>query len=301
MAFRTVEITNQSELHIKDSQLSISQENRTILVPLEDINHIICHGPDIRLSTMALSRLVSSGIILITLDEKYLPTAMVFPFEGNTRCSLVLKKQIEFSKNNYKKLWYQIIKTKIINQQRVLAILNKKGYEEIEKYISILNLENIDKLEALTANIYFQHYFPGLNRRETLPINSKLNYGYSILRTAIAKFIVVAGFNASLGIHHNNQYNTFNLVDDLIEPFRPILDLIAIDTEGDSIKLNKQQRSNLSRVLFSKCLINDYKSSVLFAIEQMVESLKRIIVEDSDEELKIPYVLPVETAGGITE
>ena len=91
------------------------------------------------------------------------------------------------------------------------------------------------------------------------------------------------------------------MIDDLIEPFRPIVDLIALEIPGDNIKLDKQQRTDLSKVLFSKCIVNKNKSSVLNAIELMVESYKRIIVEASNEDITLPAVLPIELAGGITE
>ena len=301
MAFRTLEITKSSEIHIKDSQLMITQEDKTLFIPIEDLHHIICHGPDIRLSTMALSRLAMNKVVLTTLDEKYLPTAIVFPYGGSARHSLVLNQQIIYSKERYQNIWFQIIKSKISNQQRVLAILNRNGFDEIEKYANNLNLANIDNTEALVANVYFHNYFIGLNRRENHPINSRLNYGYSILRSAIAKSVFIAGFYPALGIHHNNQYNAFNLIDDLIEPFRPIVDLIALEIPGENIKLDKQQRTDLSKVLFSKCIVNKNKSSVLNAIELMVESYKRIIVEASNEEITLPAVLPAEFVGGITE
>ena len=95
MAFRTIEISNPAEIHIKDNQLQVEQETGVVYIPVEDIAHIFCIGSNIRLSTMALSRLSQNGIILTTLDNKYLPTAVVTPYVGNSRHSQVVHIQAE--------------------------------------------------------------------------------------------------------------------------------------------------------------------------------------------------------------
>ena len=301
MAFRTLEITKPSKIHVKESQLLITQEENTFTIPLEDLNHIICMGPNIRLSTMAISKITSFKIILIILDEKYMPSVSIMPFEGHTRQALMLKKQITISEEKKQDLWYQIIKMKITNQQRVLAMLDRDGITEIDNLIQKLNINNIDETEALAARIYFYNIYPDFNRRVEHPLNSKLNYGYATIRSAIIKSLAASGFNTALGLHHDSQLNSFNLADDLIEPYRAIVDYLALQNVNNSIRLNKTERKEMASVLFNACLVNNTKYSVLKAIDMMTESLKRIIVNNSNERLLLPQVYPSEFMSGIIE
>ena len=114
MSFRTLEITNPTEIHIKNNQLELTQENRQIYIPIEDLSMITTIGSNIRLSTMDLSILANNHVSLTTIDNKYSPTALVLPFEGNFRQSQLIHQQVQFSKEEYNKLWFQIIKQKII-------------------------------------------------------------------------------------------------------------------------------------------------------------------------------------------
>ena len=104
----------------------------------------------------------------------------------------------------YRDLWIQIISRKISNQARALSIMG------------LDNAENVDAMEALAAKEYFEYYHEGLNRRVEDPVNSRLNYGYVVVRSSIARSLVAVGFHPTFGIHHDSQLNAFNLADDLI-------------------------------------------------------------------------------------
>ena len=153
---------------------------------------------------------------------------------------------------------------------------------------------NADYNEALSAKEYFSHYHDGLNRRVDDPINSRLNYGYAVVRGYIARTLVATGFHPTFGLHHDSQLNSFNLADDLIEPFRAIVDLIANDIIGSNTILSKTERREITSVLHNACIIDNTKVNVMSAINIMIESLKRIILSETHEELKLPLILPIE-------
>ena len=132
------------------------------------------------------------------------------------------------------------------------------------EYSKNINYQNVDAKEALAAKEYFEYYHPNLNRRTDDPINSALNYGYAVVRSAIARATIASGFLVSWGIHHDNQFNSMNLVDDLIEPFRPMVDIIAIKVAGSNVELTKPQRYKLAHILHNACIINNQKSVVSF-------------------------------------
>ena len=301
MAFRTIEISRPAELHIKNKQLQIEREQEIVTVPVEDISQIFCIGPDIRISTMALSILSQNKVVLTTLDEKYLPTAVVIPFEGNARQSQIMHMQITYDVQKRNELWKQIIYKKISNQSRALSILGLEGAEKVMEYAMNISDENIDMNEALAAKDYFSNFHPGLNRRVDDPINSRLNYGYSVVRSAIVRSLVSTGFHPTFGIHHDNQLNAFNLADDLIEPWRPMVDLVAHKNVGSNVILNKSERYELAHVLHNACMIGEKKLTILSAIDIMCESLKRCYLYEDVDLLELPMVIGVEKMELINE
>ena len=164
-----------------------------------------------------------------------------------------------------------------------------------------LTIENIDYHEAQAAKNYFSYYYPGLNSSSELPINSRLNYGYAIVRSAIIRPLVSYGFHPTFGIHHDHQLNAFNLADDFIEPIRPIVDQVVLANIGDNIKLNKQERKNICQVLYHACMMDGQKITVIHAIDLMCESLKQCYYEDSIELLVLSKIIPLELMELITE
>lgn len=301
MGFRTMEISQSAELHIKNGQLEISSQDGVVLVPIEDLNQIMVHGANIRLSTMDLSILAQNKVAIMTLDEKYLPTAIVLPFEGHSRQSRMMHMQVNTDMEKYRTLWTEIIRQKICNQSRALSIMGLQGAEEVAKYAETVTNNNVDVLEALAAKEYFHFYHEGLNRRTDDPINSRLNYGYAVVRSYIARSLVSVGFHPTFGIHHNSQLNAFNLADDLIEPYRAIVDLAAHANISSNVNLSKSERREMAMVLHNACMIDGIKVNVMSAVDLMVENLKRIILEKSMEQLKLPIILPIERLEGITE
>ena len=304
MGFRTLEISQASEIHIKNGQLEVTSKEGTVLIPVDDLNQITVHGANIRLSTMDLSILVQNKVALMTLDQKYLPTAIVLPFEGHTRQSKLMHAQVHIDSEKKLELWMDIIRRKIRNQAGALSILGLPGYGEIDAYADRITKGTVDQMEALAARDYFGFYHGGLKRRTEDPVNSRLNYGYAVVRSSIARSLTCTGFHPTFGIHHDSQLNAFNLADDLIEPFRPMVDLIAHeDRENDTtdIRLSRAERKAIAHILHNACLMDEMKMNVMTAIERMCESLKRIILEKSGESLKLPDILPVESMEGITE
>lgn len=301
MGFRTLEIGRAADIHIKEGQLEITSEEGTAAIPIEDINMIMAHGANIRLSTMDLSILSRNKVALVTLDDKYLPTAIVLPCEGHSRQSKLMHAQVSTSDDMYLQLWLQIIRQKISNQSRALSIMGLEGAEDIIKYLNDIECENVDACEALAAKEYFSYYHPGLNRRAEDPVNSRLNYGYAVVRSYIARSLVAIGFHPTFGIHHDSQLNAFNLADDLIEPYRAMVDLVANENIGSNLRLSKKERYAMAHVLHNACVVEGTRMNVMLAIDTMVESLKRIILDHSNEALQLPTILPVEAMEAITE
>ena len=282
MPFRTLEITKPSEIHIELKQLKVIQEEEVFFIPLEDLYAIICLGPNIRLSSMDLCYFAQYKISFITLDKKYLPCSISLPFASNVRQSMIMSKQIKMEEDRKNRLWSMIVKQKILNQARVLALLGKDGFEVVSNAVNEIEIGDSTNREGFAAKIYFSKLYPGLNRRYEHPMNSVLNYGYSIIRGHIARQAAASGLFLSMGFHHHNEYNTFNLIDDLIEPFRPMMDLLALEVVGQTSRLNKEQRHIIGQIIFAPCKFEKKEVMLIQAIEYLVEELKKYILEERD-------------------
>ena len=297
---RILEITKRTEIHICDGQLQLEQDENKVVIPIEDLSIIISQGSDIRLSTTDISILAEHNVLLLTIGKNYLPSSMTLTFNNNSRQSITMERQLLMPKRKINYLWNQIIQAKIRNQASVLAILGKAGSDEVNDYASKVIKGDKNNVEAIAANKYFKSYYPGLNRRCECPINSCLNYGYSIIRSSIARSLVSHGFLLSKGIYHHNSLNAFNLVDDMIEPFRAFVDLVAINVVSSNVTLTKEQRRKLMEILYMECRIDNQITTVQIAIDIYISSFKSYVFEES-EEILCPEVLPIKVRNVIEE
>lgn len=325
MGFRTVEITGPAELHVRSGSLLIEKELKEerrisntdvskakkrsrkepeidkIMIPLEDINSIVCMGAGIRISTMAMAQICANKISMTMLDENYRPAGILTAYEANSKQSLIMRRQVYMEKDRAERLWMKMIRAKIENQARALEILKLPNADRVKKYAALISYQtNVDTIEAGAAKEYFSVYCPEINRREENAMNSRLNYGYSIIRNSIIRAAVAAGLLPSFGIHHQNLFNAYNLADDLIEPFRPCLDLIAYNIKEDNVRLSRTARKQLASVLMHAVCVGKERVSILQAIDMLVSQYRSYIMEEC-EEVDLPQILPLEMIKQIKE
>lgn len=234
-------------------------------------------------------------------------------YEANARQSLTMRQQVYLQKERADRLWMQIVKRKIENQAKALDCLQLSGVQKVRTFLRMLEEKEgtnaiaeddfsffIDPLEAGAAKAYFEFLSPEMKRGEETPFNSRLNYGYSIIRNSLIRAVIAAGLIPAFGIHHQNLYNAFNLADDLIEPFRPCVDLVAFSMEETHTKLSREERRQLAGVLSMAVLINDKKMTVLQAIENIVNDYRKYILEETDA-ICLPLLIPFEVMTLIKE
>lgn len=225
MSFRNIKIEGNARLHIKNCQLMIDNGTE-VSIPLEDINCILIENPSVTLSSYFLQKAADCGIALYVCDEKHLPNAVVLPLVRHSRHFKILKYQMEAGRPLQKRLWQQVVAQKIRNQALCLQLLGKEGDRELFQMSREVQSGDRTHVEAKAAAFYFRAlYGPGFSRGDDCIINSALNYGYSIIRGMIARSIVCYGLEPSIGMFHHSELNNFNLADDMIEPFRPLVDL----------------------------------------------------------------------------
>lgn len=225
MGFRNIKIDSHVKLQIKNQQLLIDA-GEEIQIPLEDINCILIENQTVTLSAYLLQKLADMGIALYVCDEKHLPNAVLLPMVRHSRHFKILKYQMEAAKPLQKRLWQQIVIQKIKNQALCLELLGREGEKELFAMCREVQSGDRTHVEAKAAAFYFKSmYGIGFSRGNEHIINSALNYGYAIVRGLIARSIVCYGLEPSIGVFHCSELNSYNLADDLIEPFRPLVDL----------------------------------------------------------------------------
>lgn len=199
-------------------------EDETRRIPLDDIGVLILSG-GCGLSTNLINRLVDAGVSIVLCGQNYHPHAMIQPVVGNQAQAGRIRQQMNASLPLQKRLWQTLIQVKIRHQGEVLERWTGRdeGLKELSKRVGSGDPDN---KEGQAARRLWPALFGSDFRRDpALPgINAFLNYGYAIIRAQIARSVAACGLYPGLGVKHQNDFNPFCLVDDLIEPFRPLVD-----------------------------------------------------------------------------
>lgn len=236
MAWRSVVISQPATLSLEHSSLVVTQNGQVALVPLEDISVIVIDQPGVKITSSLLAACAESKIATIFVGRNHMPIGILLPYLPHSRSFKILQIQMEMSQPRKKRIWQEIIKRKICNQSQVLGIVGRSIEKDKLKMLSekVLSGDSNNR-ESVASQIYFPALFGrGFSRNKDIFFNGALNYGYSIVRSAIARSLVAHGFITSLGINHRSELNQFNLADDLFEPFRPYLDLYIFERFSSS-------------------------------------------------------------------
>lgn len=295
MSWRSVMITQPTKLSVKNRQLKIIQDEEWN-IPLEDISTIVLETPQINISAKVMSMIADNKIVLYSCDDKHLPNGIFIPFASHSRSLKVIKNQLGITEAFKKRCWQKIIVQKILNQAEVLRLNDKlENYRYLENLSQKVNSGDTENKEAIAAKEYFNSLFGnGFNRDYDDIFNASLNYGYSIIRGAIARTIVSYGYIPSVGIHHRSELNSYNLVDDFIEPFRPIVDLWVKNNVVEELEFDKYVRAELVNLLNVDVKIQGKIQSVNNAINVMISSYTTAINQKDYTKLELPEILPIQ-------
>lgn len=287
MAWRSVVISKPARLSLKQGALLVEQTQGTASVPLEDIASLVLDNPQITLTTPLLSACAEQQVLVITVNDSHTPNGVFLAHTPHSRAVKVMRQQLAMSQPHKKRLWQLIVQQKIRNQAQLLA-----QYEQSDAAERLLALAertksgDSDNCEAIAAQAYFPVLFGKAFTRDTSVFaNRALNYGYAIIRAAIARSLVSYGFLPAFGLHHRSELNAFNLADDLIEPYRIFMDAKVkklTEQYDESHTLNTELKASLVNVLHQDAMRLDDnhemgKSTLLALIDASVISLGQSI------------------------
>lgn len=262
MLKRTLVFTNPYHLSLKNCQMVIKTKGVTgsyKSVPVEDIGFVILENQEISITMPLLNALVDNNAAVIVCSEKFMPNAMLLNLDSNTTQGEIFRAQLSATEPLKKNIWKQIVEAKIKNQAALLRKLNKDG-DSLKPYYQNVKSGDSDNREGVAAKLYWTELFhTGFMRHRTGPFpNEMLNYGYTVLRAAVARSLMGSGLLPAIGIFHKNRYNAFPLADDVMEPYRPYVDEIVFNlyANGENT-LNKYSKSTILKLLYADTIFEN--------------------------------------------
>jgi len=281
MIKRTLFFGNPAYLSTKNEQLVVAfpkGEQPERIVPLEDVGMVVLEHQQITVTNGLLSKLTDLKVAVVSCNAQHMPEGILLPMHGHTEHTERIRFQLEASLPLKKNLWQQTVTAKINNQA---GLLKEKGVaiQKLRHLAKNVNSGDTGNHEAQAAAYYWQHLFhiPDFNRTQVgIPPNNLLNYGYAILRAVIARALVSSGMLPQLGIWHRNKYNAFCLADDIMEPYRPFVDMVVchiVETEDDYSELTVDLKKELLSIPALDVQIDGQKSPLMLAASRTTSSL----------------------------
>lgn len=269
--------TDNKELTAYRGFLRIKEHNEVLKdIPFDTIHAIFITARGVVYTNNLLQALCENGIPLIILGKNFIPSGILTSFVGQQKQTEVQQIQIESSKPLQKQLWTEIVKEKIRNQSRVLDLFGKEN--KIKNLWNDVLSGDTSNVEGQAARYYFHALFEDGFVRNTDKggINSFLNYGYAIIRACVARFVVAAGLNPSFGIQHHNKLNPFCLVDDLMEPYRPLVD-VKVYKMFDGKDNEKQELTPEFKREFAELLHKEFKNGNGDGVSELITIIQNDI------------------------
>ena len=280
MIKRIIDISEAAYVRLKHQQLVIEKQSEIVgQVPIEDLGVLILQHPAIVLTQQLIVACQKNKVVIVFCDEKHLPYSLILPIgEGHTLHNKILKQQMAISEPTRKRLWQKIVQHKIKEQEQTLVMLNKESTR-----LSFLSTQvktgDSGNCEAIAAQAYWKLLFGKAFKRDTDldGVNSLLNYGYAIIRAAVARSVCGAGLHPTIGLFHTNQYNALCLADDLMEPFRPWVDYVVYQmaSTNSEVTINQQSKQALLGLMSEAVLYKKKTMPFMVALHYLMADLKR--------------------------
>ncbi|WP_293871859.1 type II CRISPR-associated endonuclease Cas1 [Flavobacterium sp.] len=292
MIKRTLLVENKTTITTKNLQLVLKSEIRESTVPIEDIGFLVIDNSETFLSIPAMNLLIENNTSVIICGNNHLPNGMFLNLKSHHIQQEIFKNQIDASVPLKKQLWQQTIVEKITNQGILLEMIT--GDKNSLPFLASKVLSgDSSNMEGVAASQYWKSFFDSNDSEQAKQIkfkrerfgdypNNFLNYGYAILRAATARALSGSGLLNTLGIHHKSKYNAFALADDIMEPFRPIVDekVYEIMQNFEEQELNTAIKAELLQILTRTVYFKEEKSPLMVALQKTASSLQQCYTGD---------------------
>ena len=257
--------------------------------PIEDIGYVIIESPRVVITAAVMNKLAEHNVALVICGNDHMPSAQLHAFAGHTLCAENFAAQLSASDAVCGRAWRQICRAKIMNQAQLAKRLGSDVWREIERLAAEVKNGDPANCEAQAARMYFRALAPEgfIRDRDGVWPNAALNYGYAILRAAVARALIGSGLMLIKGVHHHNRYNAFALADDIMEPYRPFLDQYIFGKvkpfDISATALAHQHKARLLQMLTCDVRLGDYSRPLGVALTYTTASLVRFFKKETDE------------------
>ena len=291
MIKRVLCFENPARLSLKLAQMVVELQDLTRTLPIEDIGVVILDHKQITITHALIDALLANNVAIVTSNDKHLPVGLMLPLDGNTLQSERFRAQIDASEPLKKQMWQQTIVAKILGQAHVLGTQLIK-HNNMLKWAKDVRSGDPENMEARAAAFYWRNMFEKdafIRDPQGLPPNNLLNYGYSIVRAMMARALVGAGLLPTLGIHHHSRYDAYCLADDIMEPYRPFVDMKVQEMwskGGVTSDISSDQKRELLGITTMDVNISGHRSPMMLAIQTTAQSVQKCF---SGEARKIIY------------
>lgn len=258
-------------------------------VPLDDIAAVIANAHGLSYTNNLLVALAERGAPFVLCAANHNAVGMLLSLDGNHYQAKRIEAQIAANQPTHKRLWAAIVRSKLEQQAAALEAVGKP-IAPLAALVAKVKSGDPENLEAQGAKRYWCLLFGDSFRRdqEAGGINSLLNYGYTVLRAATARAVVAAGLHPSIGLHHSNDSNAMRLVDDVMEPFRPVIDLKVWQLQAQSERhITPETKRALVRTLYDDMQTSHGSTPVMVCIQKLAVSLAQVYLGERDK-LELP-------------
>lgn len=270
--------------------LKVSEDGAEIgRVPLDEIAAVLIHAHDTTCSASLLAELADRGAPVVFCAANHAPRSVLMPLDGHHAQGARLRAQWQAKAPLIKQAWKQVVIAKIQMQAAALEA-HGQAHAPLEMMARKVSSGDSTNLEAQAARYYWPLMMgEDFRRNRNAPdINALLNYGYTVLRAATARAIVAAGLHPGIGLHHSNRGNAFALADDLMEPFRPLVDCTVLGLAArNGTEVDTEAKQALARLIALDLPLGDGQSPVSVALSKLTTSLGQ-----SFEKRKLTLALP---------
>lgn len=275
---RIVDIATDG-LHLSTDRgfLMVEREREEVgRIALDDVHAVIVHAHGVTWTGNLVARLAERGAPIVFCNAHHSPVAVTLPLEGHHAQSARMQAQWNASKPLAKQLWRRIVQAKIAMQG---SLLDARGAEGAQAFIHIarrVRSGDPNNLEAQAARRYWPALMGADFRRDRNQsgANALLNYGYAVMRATVARAVVAAGLHPTIGIQHANRGNAFALADDLVEPFRPLVDALVVSLMGEGVDtLDPPLKRRFAGLIAFDLRIQGEASPVSGAAQRLAQSL----------------------------
>ena len=298
MIARTLSFSSPGKLFAKDAQLVYEGEDGVRRsFPIEDLGFVILETGLMTVSSHCIRQLADANVALVVCDATHTPSAQMLPFAAHTTTQETVAAQLGATAAVQGRLWRQVVRAKILNQSELLCRLGFDASRRLRAMADEVKNYDAENVEAQAARIYFRALAPDpgfVRAREGTWPNPALNYGYGVLRAAVARALVGSGLTCFRGVHHHNRYNAFCLADDMMEPYRPFVDQYVFGHvppfDVQATELTREMKARLLQMLTCDVKTGDLKRPLMVALTYTTASLAKYYLGKTDH-LVLPSFL----------